>query len=360
MRIRLGHMGCLSVVMFCAAGAAEAGDGVLLKPRFSKGQLQYIVGLSESKQTIKSQFGAMEMTLIKKSGHFQKVESTSMDGMEFSTFMERMSLTLDSPMMGKLSYDSDIPSMEEAPNLKQMLEPMIGEKMILRVDRDLKVTDVQGIDEILAKVEKKNAANPFAAGLRASFNKELISRQWRSIQIDPLPNKEVQMGDTWKYYPEEDVAQLGLSVKFDCTCKLDRVGRKDGRNVAFVSFAGKPTEYQQRMQVGGPLPKLEIKSGTLKGTFTFNIDDGRLLERDYNSECALGSPPAEEAKVDEAAAANGGMQVSLKSKNHVAFRTSDDRAKEKTANAKKAAELKAKEEKEAEEDESGDDAADEE
>lgn len=351
MRGRLITAGCLSLILASSA-AAPAGDRVLLKTRFAKGQAHYVEAVGESSQNITGTMGKMGMTFKKRYGQTEKVESTSMEGVEISITLDRMSFHLESQLMGNLRYDSDLPSTEDAPQLRQLMEPMLGETLRLKIDRDNNVTEIAGLDELVDKVEKKNQGNMFAAGFRSSFNKELIGRQFRTLQIDILPNKEVAVGDTWSYAPEEDMAQIG--VKFDCTCELTKIGKKGKTNVAFIEIKGKPTEFRQKMQTGIPADGLEIKKGGLKGTCLFNLDENRLLERTIEADCTLATVPPKPAEEGEGAAKTASVTIALTTKTNVQFRTPDDRAREKAENAKKAAELKAKEEKEAAEEEEGD------
>ncbi len=346
------------VLAFAFAGVmavpvASADETVSLKPKFTKGMTRYVEAISETESSVKSPRGGMDMKISKLSGLTQKVESTSMDGSELSVRFDRMQFALSSQMLGDLEYDSDIPSLDHAPYLKQMFEPMIGEALTFKLAPSAKANDVTGVAEILKKVEAASQGNPFAMGLRQGFNKELFIKAWDDLYLRLLPGKDVKVGDTWEYVGDEDLPQMGLTVKFDCTCKLDRLGKHKGKQAAYISYSGKASTIEPKM-VGGAVPDMKIEKGEMKGRFVFNVEDGVIVEEEMESHFSLKSadPPKPEEKSGEAdeakpaAPAPAGMSATVRTKSKVNYLSMDERGAQRKENDKKAAEIKAQEEAE--------------
>ncbi|HWL93261.1 MAG TPA: DUF6263 family protein [Phycisphaerae bacterium] len=353
---KLQFSAVITALAFAAAAnsrTASAEDAVSLKPKFKAGETCYVESRIDIENDMKGPMGGMKMDIKKIAGQIQKIESSTVDGVELSFAFDRMMLSLKSAMMGDLAYDSDIPSVEDAPYLKQMFDPMIGQSIRFKLDRDHKVVDVTGVDEIVKKVESAAGGNPFAMGFKQGFNKETLADMWDEMYIRKLPTTAVKPGDTWQYKGEQDLPQAGVVVKFDCICQLGKLGKHNGNNAAFVTFTGTATTAEARKGASEATP-FKVEKGYQKGSYVFDLDRGMIVQEvldmtfvikapEEKPDAAAGDKPAEDPAPTNPAA---GMSIAMHSNSHVSVRSMDDRATEKKENDRKAAELKKKEEAE--------------
>mgnify|MGYP001428333344 CR=1 FL=1 len=341
---------CGMTILATLAGftaAATAGDKVMLKSRYKPGEKIYYQSKSNIIQTIKAPMGEMEFSMNQLRGDVMTVVSSSKTESKLTSAMDRMSFEMSMPMMGDLKYDSDIPSMEEAPPIRDLFKPMLGEALTFTLDGNNKVSSVGGVQELIRKVEEGSQGNPFIQGFKQAFTEEEVKQEIDQLNTRMLPNREIEVGGTRTAQIEESLGQLGKTATFDCTFKLDRIGDRGGVRSAFISFTGKPKSLNDKIEIpGGGLPAgLKIKGGKLKGEIAFDIERGVVVKRSRQVECDVGMPEPEKNAEGDAPAPMNFSAKTLSTHSSVMM-SMKDREEERKKNAKLAAELKAREEKE--------------
>lgn len=354
MNRKLVRLSCVAAVIASAAvflvSPAAAGEKVLLRSKYESGKKSYLQNRSVIIQDMTTPMGAMKVSMNRMSGTVQEVKSASSSGTELGMTMDRMSFAMNVPMMGDLKFDSDIPTSEDAPNLRTLLKPMLGEELVLTLDGKNVAQSVKGVTEMLAKVEKANGGNPFFQSFKGGFNEEHVIQGMNQLNVTLLPNKEVAVGDTWTGDVSEALGQMPGKVVFECAFKLDKIGEHKGRRAAFVTFSSKMVTYEKGKSSGMPVPELSVTDGELTGDYIFDIDNGVVIKRTMETRFDIAAKPME----GDEANPMGNFSLKATAKHMDQVKSMKAREKEQKKNAKLAAEIKAKEDAEFDEDDSED------
>ncbi len=286
-RPRLAHSLLLAALVAATlAPSARADDSVILTARFTPGHQRYAEteAVAESKST--SPMGDFAFTLRSKTGVVEKVEPAE-DGATLSLTTDRTAFTFDSSM-GPSFYDSDVPDEEQSQEWEKILSPQIG--MAARVTLDAKNNAVAytGMEAIVAKIDKSAAGSMFWSEMKNEFTDDRRKQLWHNLTLSIFPNQPVRPGETWTAPYIEELAEL-KDFAFDCTYKLDRIAKKDGRRLAEISFQGRVPDGRQFESEGGMMPinNIKLEKAALSGTATIDLDRGQLLRREDHAEVAF-------------------------------------------------------------------------
>ncbi|MFQ5428733.1 MAG: DUF6263 family protein [Phycisphaerae bacterium] len=275
-----GRVVLASALTFCLTGPALGDDAVLLKARFSAGRTHYIETQTETVQTMPGPAGKMKVTLRQTSGRVEKVESASSKGAKIVVTLDRFAVDSSNPMMGKMSYDSDMPDSDASPRLKELFAPMIGTSTTAELDGDNQITSYTGMEAVLKKVAASAANNPFLPGIKRSLTDERAKQSWHDLHLALLPNKKVKPGESWKQPVENRSSQMG-TVVYDCNFKLDRMTEAKGQPVAVITYTGKAKKDQTLKPPGMPPGMaLVLETGEISGTFSFDPAAGELVRKE--------------------------------------------------------------------------------
>lgn len=327
----------LVAVLFSPVVAA-AGEMVELKLKFPPDRRQYVELSVEALQAMKASGSQMDTTINQVTGVMEKVESSSKKGAKIVFSYDRRGMTIEHPVAGRFHYDSDVPSEDDVPYMKQMFAPFIGMSMAMELDESAKVTSFSGMDAILKKVEASAAGNPLFSQLKPSFTNDSAKLDWGDKRWAILPDHPVKPGDTWNCRSENDVPQIGKLVS-DYSCKLERITDSDGRKLAIITFTGKitqPAKKDESAQAGGM--GLKVKGGTFKGTTTFDIEAGQIIEQARETQLTLATPSPDDGGTPA-------LQITTTSKETLVVRSPAERERAKQENLAKARAKKAEAEK---------------
>ncbi|MCG8404778.1 MAG: DUF6263 family protein [Phycisphaerales bacterium] len=306
--------------------SAVAVEMVELKAKFKPGHVTYYEKQDDTEQSMDGPMGKMHMKSNQTTGVMLKVESSSKDHAKISMTFDRMKVTMDAPpMVNDMSYDTDLADDGSAPQLMQVLTPMVGSTITLELDQNNQATSAAGIEEMLAKIEKTAGQNPFFIGMKQALNEERAKQDWNYGHLAILPNKKVKAGDQWDMKLRKRIALIGseVTVVYDCNCKLDRVTEEKGRKIAVITFSGKSTGLAE-----AAMPQsMKVESGTLSGTAKFDINSGELFNAVQNIATKISA---------ESPAGGPRLNVELKKKETSVHKSSSERKKEKRENEKKA------------------------
>lgn len=214
-----------------------------------------------------------------------KYGKTGADGtqrMEEKT--ERFALKLSVPG-GGLDFDSDKP---EAAKIEQAafqpladgLKALNGTSYTL-VFRGGKVVGIEGLDAVLQKLTPESAAM-----FKEDLNPKRITRDWQQ-QLDSLPDKAVQKGDTWR---RKEVMSLGGGQTFtlDTSYEYQGIVEKNGRTLDKVNIFYTGVRYETSPETLGGLKVVEsnLKVEHSFGHYLFDRERGDVVERTTNTRVA--------------------------------------------------------------------------
>jgi len=178
-----------------------------------------------------------------------------------------------------IEYDSTKEGATSTP-LSEFFKQLVGSEFTLTVNKDFKVTTIEGRNEFLKKLTNSNPQ-------MEALLKQILSEDALKEMADPtfaaVPNKEVKKDESWSKDSHLDMGPIG---KYDNTYKYTYEGLdKDKKSKIKVETTLKYTPPDEKAS-GGGLP-FKIKSATLAiknagGTILFDADKGRVDESEMH------------------------------------------------------------------------------
>ncbi|WP_207426026.1 DUF6263 family protein [Pedobacter sp. SYSU D00535] len=180
-----------ALLLLFSISQAAAQSKALLKLSFEKGRkystemaINQEISLQENNQPL----------LLKQAfqfGYDMVVEAETSEGQVIRTTYNKIKVE----MMG-LNYDSENPE-ASAPLLGNIFGSMIGKSFTLRLDKQGVITDVNGINELMASIIKSMQPDPqVEAAIRASYNNERFLNDF-STSFNIFPSYPVAIGQSW-------------------------------------------------------------------------------------------------------------------------------------------------------------------
>jgi hypothetical protein len=169
-----------------------------------------------------------------------------------------------------ITFDSSNPSSANT-SLAEFFKQLVGAEFKLTLDKDMKVTKVEGRDEFLKKLGQANQSmEPL---LKKVLNEEAL-KQMADPSFGILPGKPVGKGDTWSRDAKLSLGPIG-SYKNNYKYTVESIDN----GIAKIKVESTLT-YEPPTEAGEGLP-FRIKSAKLAskeatGTITFDTTKGRL------------------------------------------------------------------------------------
>ena len=261
------------------AGAAAPADPVPLKWKLKQGDEFYVRNVQEMQQTI----GVLGMNK----------ESSST-----TTTVTRFKVTEAGD--GGLTVEQTILKVDATGEAAEKAGKAKGATLTFKLDKDYKVTAVEGYDKYIEQIAGGNDQEAQVAKLAASEDTVKVSVE---DLFSPGPGKPVKPGDKWTRDTKLPLGPLGnfaLAARYTLD-SLDGPTAKVSYDADAVFTPGKG---------GGGLPfeitKGELKADKYTGTLTFDTAAGRL--RGTTQEVSLGGALTVSA---------GGMEIELTFKQQV-------------------------------------------
>lgn len=286
----------------CAVSPARAAEqSVLLKPRYVPGRTSYVeMALDFNQKITGSMFGSegTEATIRQLQGVWEKTESLSAaEGARITMTFDRVQLTMLSAA-GSLSFDSDLDDPVDQSNaLAPLLRPMLGMPMTLEVDKDGRIVSFRGMRSIVEKIEKSVGPQEIFSRLKNDFTDEAAKILWAERRLMLYPNREVSVGDTWQY-----ASRVRGPLTGDRVCEynfhLKGIEEKGGRLVAEIGYTGTIRTVAGAEPGPAVLGHVELKSGTVEGAATFDIERGQYVRQTDQTHVVMeieGYPGADDA-----------------------------------------------------------------
>jgi hypothetical protein len=173
----------------------------------------------------------------------------------------------------KIEYDSRTETKSANP-LGDFFKALIGSKFKLTLNKDYKVTKVEGRDEFLNNLIK---ANPQMEGLLKSILSDDAIKEMVEPTFGFLPTKKVKEGDKWERTSKLDMGPIG---KYENSFKYTYKGISEKADKISVETDVKYIPPADTAATKSNLP-FKIKSADLKstkssGTILFDSDAGRI------------------------------------------------------------------------------------
>ncbi len=309
---------------------ASADETVKLKPKFPEGRQRYVEVSQEIEQVVRggpAPGGGMKISFKTIDGVIEEVVSSSKKRVKLKLTFDRKAMSLKHPTMGPHAYDSDRSDDDSSSHLEEILAPMIGVSLRLRMDRSDCTSTVKGMKpafkKITAGVSKLNA---FFPSMKDELDDANAAADWGATRFWLLPNKTVGVGDTWTRTREESVPSRGGRT-YEVQCKLDRLEQLDGRAVAIITYTGTVTpDSEKPAEPGSSGLVVSLMEGTFQGTATFDVKRREIVRRVV----------AAKMKIKAAFKAGGpnmpGMDIEVTTKTTTTVKSIEAREAEKKAN----------------------------
>ncbi len=325
----------LSFVFFSDT-ASQADEGVLLKPRFDAPAESYVEFDTDMIQKFAGPDGKpMQVTSRSVYGLLQKATAKG-DGVEIEATLDRIFGSMAFSETMKSVYDTDEPDFEDAsPMHRDAFTPILNLPIKVAVNVKGVASTIDGGEAIRKKLKALGDQNYIAKSLAEG---DLTDRQILStvgeLPLVLLPNRNIKIGESWKKTQNDEYQQVGkVIVNYDC--KLDRVEKKNGRDVAIVSYKGTvEKDSSEKPEKGKRLGKID---GTFTGTAIFDVAQGRFVEIQRDTKAKIEVPPwwTQEAEAPL-------MKIDGEVKLVYSIASAADRRKQKEEIAQRAADAKAK------------------
>lgn len=250
--------------------APPAGDKIDIRWNFEKDQKIYQEMTTKTSQFMKVM--GMEVNQTQEQTFYFSWEMKDKDKDGNITLVQRIEgVKLKIDIAGNpISFDSSNPTSANT-SLAEFFKQLVGTEFKLTLDKDFRVTKVEGRDEFLKKLGQANQTmEPL---LKRVLNEEAL-KQMADPSFGMLPGKPVAKGDTWT---RESKLSLGPIGSYKNTYKYTLEGVEN--NVAKIKVESNLV-YEAPTETGEGLP-FRIKSAKLNskdagGVILFDIKKGRM------------------------------------------------------------------------------------
>lgn len=305
-----------------------ADDSITIAPKFTPGNSHYLEITQElTNKSTGGRFGPEGRTVQGTGTRTVKwsVDSVSPDGLaKLRLTFDRLQRAMKNPRQ-PLAFDSDEGKPADASNpFSSMFNPMIGMPLTLEIEKSGAIKSCKGMNDVLDKIEDTVAGNQAFEQLRDEFGDDAARVLWGDARLALYSFKPVKVGDTWNRSFSFRSYTAG-ELLHDYECKLERLGERNGKKVAELSF-----KATIKRKPGSPPPPtvmgtvMEYERGDITGTAVYDIERGLVISEAeesttiVNGTGGLGSSQA-----------NSTMRIERTMKQSARVMTEDDRAKQR-------------------------------
>ncbi len=259
-------------LLACAAPLGAAP--VELKLKFPAGQTDHITMTTDSKQTISSEVLPAPLQQDMSMTCDSELKFLAGDAQGATAEMTYKRIRMSIKMASKeMAYDSD----KKEDNSSLIAGPMsalVGLTMKIHFTSSGKIDQVSGLEDAVKKLDAAGAA-PGAQMAKQFLNSKQMTSMLNSSFGLGLPDKPVNVGDTWKSSDTQEFN--GASLKLDTESKLSSVDDQAGHQIAKIDF--KATGKLDASNLAGGA-KMSISEMKLEGTRQFDVTRGWFTESD--------------------------------------------------------------------------------
>jgi hypothetical protein len=191
--------------------------------------------------------------------------------------VDRIQISMDSPLFGRMAYDSKNPKEPEGPiwaQMKPTMTSMLGEAFKAKITPLGEVKDIALPEKLAAALKKQEIGENRRAGFGIggnSFNEKGI-KEMLTRSVLPLPETT---GDdvTWTQSFENEIPMMGTQIS-ETTFSVSGAEQKDGQELTKITaeteILFEPSEE--------PRADLEITDQAAAATYFFDAAAGRMTE----------------------------------------------------------------------------------
>jgi len=181
-----------------------------------------------------------------------------------------------------MKYDSSAGTpAEQLPPMGKMFEGMLGKTVTVTLDGHGKVSQIKGVDEMIASMLHAGMDEQAAEALKKQFGDRIAEETFGQLLI--MPGKPVAKGDTWEVDKPLELPVIG-SVQYTQICTLKDVS--DG--VATVGVKGTLRSVGGKAPTTQPgAPTMMIHEMTVEGTTLMEIATGMAKRSDVTQKGTL-------------------------------------------------------------------------
>jgi hypothetical protein len=209
-----------------------------------------------------------------------KVTAVAADGTaSVDQSLERLQVSMDSPLAGSLEYDSAAPTKPDSPAWSMMIEPMVtgllGQTLKWKVSPQGKVTDIEMPEKLKETFAKQSEGGNRQAGLGLGGNmfSDRGLREFVEKSVAPLSDQAPGKDVTWKQSFESPIPRIGTQTA-ETTFSFAGADKLDGKSVEKIKTVTELTfEPADDAQAD-----LEITAQAASGTIYFDPAAGRMIK----------------------------------------------------------------------------------
>jgi hypothetical protein len=271
------------VVAFLAAPALGQ-DTVDLKLKLEKGKTVYQEVTTETKQDM-SVMGMKISQTQKQTFYFSWTPKDQDKDKNWIVTQKIEGVKLDLEIGGtKIPFDSTSPQAAGGP-LSEFFKALVGSELTLTLDKDMKVTKIEGRDEFLKRLSSTNQQ-------MEPLLKQILSDESLKQMADPtfsiLPGKPVKKGDPWERTSTLNLGPIGsFETKYKYT--YDGPDEKD-KKLQKIKFETSLKYTPPGPTAGGGLPfkilSADLQGKDSNGTLLFDNDKGRVASTTASTKLA--------------------------------------------------------------------------
>ncbi|MEO6708427.1 MAG: DUF6263 family protein, partial [Planctomycetota bacterium] len=213
----------------------------------------------------------------------QEIRDVAADGTA-SIEVSYEALRLDSDMSTGFNFDSTLAGPDAGrndPELTGMIGALLGSRLRMKLDPSGKVSDLQGVKEMLATMQAKLGPDGEGRSVLAMFGEE---SQMKWLELEVFPAKPVVSGESWKRFSEVQLPKMGRM-----TIRIEDVFRgvepHIGRTCAVISSTTRMSLAPEDSSTS--LVGIRMDSSKGEGTKWFDHEHGRMLESQQTIEMKM-------------------------------------------------------------------------
>jgi hypothetical protein len=274
------HRWIVAFVFLALAVPVLAQDKpVTLKWKFVKDQPIYQEMKTETKQTMKVM--GSDVTQSQDQTFYFSWTPKEQKGDDWTIVQKILGVKMKIDIGGtKVEYDSTAAAPAGNP-LADFFQKLVGSEFTITVNKENKVTKVEGREAFLQKLI---GANPQMEGLLKQILSEDALKEMAEPTFGVIPAKEIKKGDTWERTSKLDMGPIG-SYQNTYKYTYDGEGADKLHTIKVDTTVKYVPPADSAMQGGANALPFKIKSAELKssnatGTVKFNAEKGRVESSD--------------------------------------------------------------------------------
>jgi hypothetical protein len=279
--VSLYALGLVAVVGLTAA--TPAADTTTLKWKFEKDKPFYQEMSSDTTQKMKVAGSEINNTQ-KQTFYFSWTPVEEKDGTwVLKQKIEGVKMKIEISGSPPIDYDSTKEGAATTP-LSDFFKVLVGSEFKLTIDKDMKVTKIEGRDEFIKKL---GGANPQMEPLLKQILSEDALKEMADPTFAAVKTGEIKVNDTWERPSKFDMGPIG---KYNNVYKYTYQGKDQGNNKLDRIKVDTTVKYEKPDDAafGGGLP-FKIKTAELTpknatGFVLFDNEKGRVEGSESNLE----------------------------------------------------------------------------